>query len=237
MISFMKKSAWVNLHLTCFLIVISGIKLNAQTNTDSDAVKNKLIALRNDFVNRIEAMGYHPSLKPPEIKMDNPPSFGNYNDSTNTLHTSNWGTLSDQDRELFIRAGKKYGYSGEDYFESSAHRWIFIHELGHWWRACQHQVADSYSSEMAADRIDIAYWRETDTAYSNFSRLRFENYLKAIPDPVPDGQNKQAYLNENYGKLPIPVYIWYQATMIVDGYNEKPIASFRESISRAGNKN
>lgn len=65
------------------------------------------------------------------------------------------------------------------------HRWIFIHEPGYWWRACQHQVTDSYSSEPI---LRIAY-------------------------------------------------VWYQATMIVDGYNEKPIVSFKESIASAGNKN
>ena len=210
---------------------------SGQTNADAEAEKTKLIALRNDFIARIEAAGYHPSLKPPEIIMDNPPSFGNYDDSTNTLHTSDWKTLPDEDKERFTRAGKRYGYAGEDYFESSAHRWIFIHELGHWWRACQHQVTDNYSSEMAADRIDIAYWRETDTAYSAFSKRRFEDYLKFMPNPVPAGEDKKKYLNENYGKLPVPVYIWYQATMIVDGYSETPVATFKQSISRAGNRN
>ncbi len=224
-------------YLFGFFAVCPFMMLSAQTKSDSAEVKNKLIALRNDFIGRIEAMGFHPSLKPPEIVMDNPLSFGNYDDSTNTLHTSNWTTLPDEDKALFIRAAKMFGYTGEQYFESSAHRWIFIHELGHWWRACQHQVADSYASEMAADRIDIAYWRETDTAYSAFSRQRFENYLKFIPDPVPAGQDKTKYLNDNYGKLPVPVYIWFQARMIIDGYNEKPIASFRESITRSGNKN
>ncbi len=223
--------------LILFVIAFTCMNVSGQTNSDSLTVKNKLVALRNDFVSKIEAMGYHPRLNSPEIIMDNPPSFGNYNDSSNTIRTSNWNTLSAADKELFNRAGKRYGYSGEDYFESSAHRWIFIHELGHWWRACQQQVTDPYSSEMAANRIDIAYWRETDTAYSSFSRRRHENYLKLMPNPVPEGQDKQKYLNDNYGKLPIPVYIWYQASMIVDGYNETPIASFKEAIKLAGNKN
>ncbi len=232
----MKIVACIKSCLLWFLFIIISTNLNAQTNTDSVTEKSRLIALRNDFISRIEVMGYHPRLNPPEIIMDNPPSFGNYNDSTNALHTSDWKTLPESDKELFIRAGKRYGYSGENYFESSVHRWIFIHELGHWWRACQQQVTDSYSSEMAADRIDIAYWREADTAYSNFSRQRFENYMKFMPNPVPEGQDKKKYLNDNYGKLPVPIYIWYQAMMIVDGYNEKPIATFRESIARAGNK-
>jgi hypothetical protein len=233
----MKIFRFYNHWLICFFFLFIKMNLIAQSNGDSVPVMNKLVALRNDFVSRVEAMGYHPGLKPPEIIMDNPPSFGNYNDSANTLHTSNWNTLPDQDKALFTHAGQQYGYTGEVYFEATAHRWIFIHELGHWWRACQHQVTDSYSSEMAANRIDIAYWRTTDTAYSVFSLKRFENYLKFIPDPVPAGKDKQIFLNDNYGKLPIPAYIWYQATMIVDGYNERPIPTFKESIARAGNKN
>src|ERR1700743_360957 len=104
-----------------FLIGIWLITANtngiAQTTADAEAEMTKLIALRNDFVARIEAAGYHPSLKPPGIIMDNPPSFGNYDDSTNTLHPSDWKTLPDEDKERFTRAGKRYGYSGEDYFE------------------------------------------------------------------------------------------------------------------------
>ncbi len=78
---------------------------------------------------------------------------------------------------------------------------------------------------------------QVDTAYRRFSRQRFEGYLKAMPNPVPAGQDKQKYLDDNYGKLPVPVYIWFQARMIVDGYDEEPIATFKESIARAGNKN
>ena len=231
----MKHIVFFRSHVFCLLVVFATTNLNAQTNSDSANVKNKLIALRNDFIKKIEAMGLHPRLNPPEIIMDNPPSFGNYEDSANALHTANWQTLPEGDKDLFIRAGKRYGMSGENYFESSAHRWIFIHELGHWWRACRQQVTDSYSSEMAANRIDIAYWRETDTAYSAFSRLRFENYVKFMPKPVPQGQDKKQFLNDNYGKLPVQAYIWFQATMIVDGYNEMPVATFKETIARSGN--
>jgi hypothetical protein len=140
----MKQFACFGPCLLWILLAVIGTDLSAQTTADSGAEMNKLIGLRNEFINRIEAMGYHPTLKPPEIAMDNPPSFGNYDDSTNTLHTSDWKTLPEQ--------------------------------------------------------------------------------------------NKKSYLNDNYGNLPVPVYIWYQAMMIVDGYNEMPIATFKESITRSGNK-
>lgn len=232
----MKIAHQLKIWTACLFFSFAHLTLYSQTDSASGKVMKQLVGLRDNFIGQIEAMGYHPSLKPPEIIMDNPPSYGSYDDATNTLHTSDWNTLPDQDKAVFVKGGKTFGYSGEIYFESSAHRWIFIHELGHWWRACQHQTADPYSSEMAANRIDIAYWRETDTAYSAFSRKKFENYLKVIPDPVPPGQDKQKYLNDNYGKLPIPAYIWYQASMIVEGYYEKPIPLFKETIRKAGNK-
>ena len=56
-----------------------------------------------------------------------------------------------------------------------------------------------------------------------------------IPSPVPTGISKEKYLNDNYDKLPGgSAYIWYQATMIVDGYNEMPVLSFKQAIANGG---
>jgi hypothetical protein len=101
----MKQLRFSKFFLLCIFFSFIKINLNAQMNTDSISVMNKLVALRNDFIGRIEAMGYHPGLKPPEIIMDNPPSFGNYDDSTNIVRTSNWNTLSDPDKQFLSGPG------------------------------------------------------------------------------------------------------------------------------------
>lgn len=128
-----------------------------------DSTLKRLTQLRNDFVNEIIKEGFTPSLKPPEIIIDTPASFatfGNYDDSTNTIHTTGgWKTLPKSLQEFFnIPVSRiQNGETGESFFEKSIHRWIFMHELGHWWRSCQHQKATSYNEEKAADRIAIAY--------------------------------------------------------------------------------
>ena len=209
-----------------------------QSNFDTVVVKKTLLVLQADFVGRIEKTGMHPLRPVPQIIMDNPPSYGNYDDSLNVLHTANWATMSAEERAPFIRiaGGLGNGITGVGYFEYSVHRWVFIHEMGHWWQACHHQSAESYASEMGANRLATAYWREADPVFSDFMLKRFQGYLKMIPNPVPAGADKEKFLNENYGKLPVTAYIWFQASMIVDAYAEKPVARFSEAIKRVGGK-
>jgi hypothetical protein len=46
----------------------------------------KIVALQDDFIATIKSNGFKPSLAPPTIVQDNPPSYGNYEDKKNTLH-------------------------------------------------------------------------------------------------------------------------------------------------------
>ena len=218
------------------IIMIVGVS-TTKAQQPKDSVMIKLIALRDDFVGKIKAMGYPPTLKAPEVIMDNPRSFGNYDNETNILHTGDWKTLPPQLQALFENAAKGTGsgMTGERYFELSAHQWIFIHELGHWWRACQHQTAGPYENEKAANRIATAYWRERDPAFYDFKLKGFQHIVSTFPNPVPAGQSKEKYLDENYEKLPgASAYTWYQAIMIVEASNEKPIVTFKQAIARSG---
>ena len=89
---------------------------------------------------------------------------------------------------------------------------------------------------MAANRIAIAFWRERDPGFMSFKLAGYEVYLKTMPSPVPAGQSKVDFLNENYDKLPGgSAYTWFQASMILDGCQENPQPSFRQAIERAGN--
>ena len=217
-----------------FLFMQAGL-LYAQS---TDSVVVKAMALRDEFVGKIKAIGFPPVLPPPKIVFDNPPSFGNYSVDSNILHTSDWGTLDAESKGRFnaVASGIGNGISGERYFELSVHQWILVHELGHWWRACQHQTAKPYEDEMAANRIAIAFWREEDPAFMAFKLAGFQRFLTMLPSPVPAGESTIDYLNNNYDKLPGgQAYTWYQATMIVDGCKEIPAPTFRQAIGRSGN--
>jgi hypothetical protein len=94
------------------------------------------------------------------------------------------------------------GMTGERFFQLAVYQWIFVHELSHWWRACQHVTAEPYENEKATNRLASAYWRERDPEFYQFMLSVFKGLLAHSPSPVPPGQAKEKYLNDNYQKLP-----------------------------------
>jgi hypothetical protein len=208
---------------------------------DQDSTFKKLNQLRDNFISEIKKLGFTPGLKSPEVIIDSPASFatlGTYNDSTNTIHTSgDWKTVPTWFKNIFNFSATKMknGETGESFFNKSVHQWIFIHELGHWWRACQHQEATFYDEEKAADRIDIAYWRLMDSVYMNFMAGVFQKQFDQF-NPLPAGQNPRQYLNDHYETIiRTPLYNWYQSQMITTAYNERPISPFSKVIADSGN--
>jgi hypothetical protein len=217
------------------LIMISTAAVQAQQSKDS--VLTRLTALRDDYVDKIKAMGYKPSLKLPPIVLDNPRSFGNYDDSLNIIHTCYWPTLPPEQRAIFENFAQHSGNSmtGEKFFQLAVYQWIFIHELSHWWQACQNFKSDPYETEKGANRIASAYWNERDPEFYKFMLSVFQGVLDHYKSPVPAGISKEKYLDDNYQKLPGGQdYSWYQSIMIVEVSKEKPFETFKEAIKLAG---
>jgi hypothetical protein len=224
---------------TCFTASISLLILSTAAfgQTNQDAVLKKLNTLRDDYVARIKAAGFTPRLSPPKIILDNPRSFGKFDDEANVLHTCDWHTLPQPGKDYFngFAAQLGQGLTGEKFFDLAVHQWIFIHELGHWWRACQQVTAPPYQNEKAANRLDAAYWSEKSPEFYRFMLLVFQSVVNHGPSPVPAGRDKEKYLNDNYDKLPGgAAYSWYQSIMIIEVSKEKPFETFRESVKLAG---
>jgi len=204
--------------------------------TSKDSIVGRQAALRDDYINKIKAMGFIPSLSPPKIIFDNPRSWGNYDDATNTIRTCDWSTLPPEQRAIFTDFANKEGngMTGETFFQLAVYKWIFVHELSHWWRACQHQTAEPYENEKAANRIASAYWRQRDSPFYTFMLGVFKGVVENSPSPVPSGQLKEKYLNDNYQKLPGgQAYSWYQSIMVVEVSQEIPV-SFEEAVKNSG---
>ena len=109
------------------------------------------------------------------------------------------------------------------YFDKGAHGWIFIHELGHWWQACRNVNSKSgpYQVEYGADRISPAYWREVDPAIVATMMPIFQSVVDHAPNPVPVGEDVEAYFNKHYQELgPSPAYPWFQSRMNIAAYEE-----------------
>lgn len=198
-------------------------------------VESRLLGLRDSFTQAIRAQGFSPRLPAPTIVLDNPPSYGNYEDEKNILHIAAWSALTDDQRGRFERLSKllNNGRSAEQSFDDSVHHWIFVHELGHWWQACQHKISsDHYSVEYGANRIAAAFWRQTDPGLMQRTENRMATVIKTLPNPLPDGQSEAPYFNQNYEKLgPTPAYIWFQYTMVLNVQAERPLPSFRQTLS------
>jgi len=207
----------------------------AETNSN-EALMAQLVALRDSFIKAVRAEGFRPRLAPPTILLDNPPSYGDYEDSKNILHIAVWSALDEKQQSRFDRLSKvlNEGKSGEQSFDESVHHWVFVHELGHWWQACQHKISNNhYAVEYGANRIAAAFWRHTDPDLMRHTENRMATVIKTLQNPVRAGQPEVAYFNENYEKLgPTPAYIWFQYTMVLKVQAEHPLPSLKQTLSQ-----
>jgi hypothetical protein len=195
-----------------------------------------MTSLRDSFIERIHFAGFKCPIPPPAILVEDVPSFGQYLSGTNTLRTSDWTLLGPQEKSFFRQlAGPGADEAAaRQLFEVAAHKWIFIHELGHWWQACRggNTNRSHYQTELGANRISLAYWREVDPRVVDIMIPVFQGVVDHMPNPVPANQSVETYFNSNYETLgPSPVYPWFMSRMNVAAYEEKPAPSFAAVIA------
>jgi hypothetical protein len=207
------------------------------------AAMAQMLSLRDAFVKAAAGSGMACPIPPPAITLTDIPSYGNYDPDTNSLQTPIWELLKPEERALFYRLARQPSGGDPDEsaarreFEIGARRWVFIHEMGHWWQACR-KVNDGrkpYAFEYEADRIAAAYWRETDPEVARHMQPIFHGLMEHAPNPVPSGKDTAAYFNDNYEKLgPTPAYIWFQSQMCDRAFAEKPPPSFLQTLRETG---
>ena len=208
------------------------------TGSCGEAAPDGPFALRRaaNSIVKILAEGYTPSLPAPRIVLGRTESFGNYDDQSNEVHMSTWTSLSSDDRKMFERIAKAHGgaETPEQAFENGTYRWVFVHELSHWWQRSRHQVRpNSWVEENGANHIAMAFWNEQDPRFMAGITSGFKHLREAIPDPVPTGQSKRAYLDTHFVEIgPTPAYTWYQADMIVELSTESPSPTFHRALSQ-----
>jgi len=133
--------------------------------------------------------------------------------------------------------------SGEAMFKDQFYRFFLVHELGHLIaervieglpEAEAKQVRDNVtkhrlSSELAANRIAVAWFREHDPGYLARLMNDFRLIQAHLPNPVPAGLDAKRYFSENYARLGAdPVaYGWFQSYMLISVY-EEPAKSFQQ---------
>jgi hypothetical protein len=205
-----------------------------QPSAEQAVTLAKATAVRDAFVTRIHADGFSCPIPAPTILVEDVPSFGQYDEKTNTIRTSEW-TLLNPHEKAFITHLSRAGATEPEIratFERIAHGWIFIHELGHWWQACRNVSSNNaYQVEYGADRISLAYWREIDPSIVDTMIPICRGVLANVPNPVPVGEDVEAYFNKHYQELgPSPAYPWFQSRMNVAAYDEKPVPTFVQAL-------
>jgi hypothetical protein len=192
--------------------------------------------IAQDFERRARLAGAVITSASPAIVVDTPPQLSMYISGSNTIHTSRWEELTPEVQNLFNRWATYVGdATGKQLFDDMFHRFFFVHELAHWLqRQAKTNTNDVYQFELEANRVTVAYWRETDGAYLTTLLAGFERLRDRLPTPVPSGQDAEQYFNANYrglGSNP-DAYGWFQTRMVVQAGTERPVRTFSEALRR-----
>jgi hypothetical protein len=226
----------------CGALLLSGLVVSAALGAAPAAAPDpeaaalaQLTQLRAAFLKRIDAEGYR--LCPaPQIELGDPPSFGHFVAERNTVVLGAWTHLEPEERKGFEAIAQSMGgdATGRSVFENGTDRWVFVHELGHWWQACRHQTRpQSYAAENGADRIALAFWRERDPRYAVGIVHGYRALLTSMPSPLPEGEGVSTYYDANNAKVSQGnAYTWFQATMIVALAEEQPAPSLHRALSQ-----
>jgi len=232
-------SACVTLAMTLAAMSLGQAAGVKREDKEVAATRAQVTALRDAFVQATVAAGLKCGIAPPAIVVEDVPTFGRYDETTNILTTSAWGQMAAEEKAFFYQLtgpGATEALVRAE-FETDAHHWIFVHEMGHWWQECRHvtNAEKQYAYESGANRLAAAYWRERDPALLAHMRGTFAGVLANVPVPVPAGQDVVTYFDAHYPYNFGPsqtAYPWFQSRMSVAVIDEKPAPTFVEVLQQ-----
>jgi len=199
-----------------------------------EAIVARLTRLRDDFMQGVSASGFKP-CKAPAIALGDPPSFGHYEPRRNAVLIGAWTRLSASEKEGFEEMAKRMGGDADarTLFENGTYRWVYVHELAHWWQSCRHKVRPgTWAEESGASRIALAYWHVRDPHFASGIVRGFRSLVSSTPSPVPQGQTPQQYLDANFTKIARgEAYAWFQGQMVVE-LTQAPPPTFHDALAQ-----
>jgi hypothetical protein len=144
-----------------------------------------------------------------------------------------WEVLEPEQQAQFTNLFGQ-GQPGKQTFDETIYHWVFTHELGHWWQACEHKTdANHYSEEYGASRIASAYWRLKDAKFMDTTAKRIAAVRASTQNLVPADQQNEKYFDKNYEKVgATPGFIWFQCDMVSKVVAEQPLPSFRQTLQQ-----
>ncbi len=199
-----------------------------------DPLVGRLAGTEHEFENRVRLAGFPLTLSTPAILVDTLPQLSMYTRKDNTIHTARWEELPPAVQDMVKRWASYAGHTtGPQLFDDMFHRFFFVHELAHWLQIQGKSTTNEvYQHELEANRLTVAYWRESDSRYLSALLARLRRIGERLPNPVPPGQDAEQYFKANYRNLGSKpdVYGWFQLRMVMIAAAERPVRKFSEAL-------
>lgn len=122
------------------------------------------------------------------------------------IYWSKYDDLSDQNQSFFL------GILGDearakDIYDKYFLKFNIIHEASHVIQRKEASVmkmaekGDMFTLERKANEMAVAYWKQVDPSFVKELESIVNQFLDALENPVPKGQDMGVYFNENIGEL------------------------------------
>jgi hypothetical protein len=210
------------------------------TPADSDPSLIAMRKLAEDVMSHVHVPDYGPfPFYPVFLDAGTAVSFSNWSGGWQAAHEADFKTLPPPMQHIWNQWASYTSDepTGEALFKDMFHRFFVVHELGHLIahrviqglpEAQSKETADNLthnalSGEYEANRIAIAWFRESDPQYLARLVSDFRQIEAHLPNPVPAGLDPKRYFSDNYDKLgadPI-AYGWFQLYMVISVYDEQ----------------
>ncbi|RYG18390.1 MAG: hypothetical protein EOO07_09055 [Chitinophagaceae bacterium] len=156
-----------------------------------------------------------------------------YSPKANKVNLPIWYQVIPSQKKFFfeLAGGEK---QGEELFGLFFNGFYLPHEMAH---ALQHaakiKAPNLYQNEYMANEIAILYWRKVKRSKELQKCYEYaKKIVKALPSPVPEGEDPIKYFNEHYAELGSDPYKYgyYQFAQFVKIYDDKTLKGFDEYI-------
>ncbi|MDY0747726.1 hypothetical protein SNE35_24700 [Paucibacter sp. R3-3] len=175
-----------------------------------------------------------PGVPAPRIVISFTPQLSWIADDGSAIHTVAWSQCPPGMQGFFAGLlGDAPPMSAPEFFHEVFNAFLVPHEMSHFVDARRGHLkngGDFYGGEVHANRVAVAFWLGEPGGGERMARL-MDAVTQAhgrMSSPVPAGQEKATYFNENYQALldDASKYGWYQFRMFLDAWDQRNAAGF-----------
>jgi hypothetical protein len=240
----------VNLAMKALVLafVAASTSLGQQHASSPNPILDQERSIAAQMETHLHIKGFDLKAKSPQIRVETKPNLSSYHNAGRVIREARWQDLPHplQTRFNLWASYTEDEPSGEQFFNFLFYRYFFVREMGHWLefsvldnkRAQTYGNAHRWQSELEANRISVAWWREQDPAYLAKVMKEFRAVRQQLPRPVPPGQDIESYFVHHYDELSKSpeTYTWFQIELALSAADERPAMSFQQIIDRLPGK-